>query len=253
MTAPLPSGEIAQTSYQFSLVALSYFMAVIGSFVALTAAQRIRQGNRLNKLNVLAAGGALGGIGVWAMHFTGMLALQLGMGSSYSMGETLISLIAAVGAASGALAYVAQKPESSARLISAGVVLGLGAAFMHYLGMHGMRIPGFILWSYGLVGVSVVIAVLAACAALWLAFRTHSLPSRIAAALIMGVAVCAMHYTGMAAADFVCIADSAQRFAVPAGFGLVSSMDLPLFTTIVAVGIAALIGYDQALQRHLTA
>lgn len=147
---------------------------MLGSFVALTAARRIRgeQGGT-RWLNVLAAGAALGGIGVWSMHFTGMLALRLGMGSGYAMAETLVSLVAAVAATSAALAFVAQRPDSNVRVLGAGALLGLGVAFMHYLGMAGMRFPGFIVWSWDVVGLSVLIAVAAASAALWLAFRTR--------------------------------------------------------------------------------
>ena len=245
------AGEIAQTSYQTGLVALSYAIAVLGSFVALTAARRIH-GSRggIQWLNVLAAGAALGGIGVWSMHFTGMLALNLGMGTGYSMAETLISLIAAVAATSAALAFVAQRPESGARVLGAGVLLGLGVAFMHYLGMVGMRFPGVITWDWGVVALSVAIAVAAASAALWLAFRTRSVGTRLLAAAVMGVAVCAMHYTGMAAADFICTTP-AQRFATPQGLGVISSMDLALLTPLVAISMAALIGYDQILQRYM--
>ena len=174
MNNTLSEGQLlAQTSYDLGLVALSYAIAVLGSFVALTAARRIRgeQGGT-RWLNVLAAGSALGGIGVWSMHFTGMLALRLGMGSGYAMAETLVSLVAAVAATSAALAFVAQRPDSNVRVLGAGALLGLGVAFMHYLGMAGMRFPGFIVWSWDVVGLSVLIAVAAASAALWLAFRT---------------------------------------------------------------------------------
>ena len=175
MNNTLSEGQLlAQTSYDLGLVALSYAIAVLGSFVALTAARRIRgeQGGT-RWLNVLAAGSALGGIGVWSMHFTGMLALRLGMGSGYAMAETLVSLVAAVASTSAALAFVAQRPDSNVRVLGAGALLGLGVAFMHYLGMAGMRFPGFIVWSWDVVGLSVLIAVAAASAALWLAFRTR--------------------------------------------------------------------------------
>ena len=175
MNNTLSEGQLlAQTSYDLGLVALSYAIAVLGSFVALTAARRIRgeQGGT-RWLNVLAAGAALGGIGVWSMHFTGMLALRLGMGSGYAMAETLVSLVAAVAATSAALAFVAQRPDSNVRVLGAGALLGLGVAFMHYLGIAGMRFPGFIVWSWDVVGLSVLIAVAAASAALWLAFRTR--------------------------------------------------------------------------------
>ncbi len=252
MNETLQVGELAQTSYETGLVIFSYCIAVLGSFIALTAARRIRQdGGRLSGLNLLAAGAALGGIGVWAMHFTGMLALRLGMGSGYSMVETLLSLVAAIAATSGALAFVAVRPDSGLRVLLAGTALGLGVAFVHYLGMFGMRFPGFIQWSLDIVALSVAIAVLAACAALWLAFRTRTLAMRGLASLVMGVAVCAMHYTGMAAADFICTAPATLRHATPTGFAVVSAMDLPALTGMIAIGMAALIGYDQLIQRLL--
>src|SRR5690349_11273684 len=93
-------------SYQLAYVAISYAIAVLGAFVALNAAGRIRQADgSLHAGNTLAAGLALGGIGVWSMHFIGMLALQLGAASSYSMVETLVSLVAAVVATALALGF----------------------------------------------------------------------------------------------------------------------------------------------------
>jgi len=246
------AGQAAQTSYSLGLVVLSYAIAVLGSFVALSAARRIRDGEGIDWLNLLAAGTALGGIGVWSMHFTGMLALKLGMGSGYSMVETLISLVAAVAATSGALAFVARNPKSNARVLFAGSLLGLGVAFMHYLGMVGMRFPGYIDWSWNVVAVSVVIAMAAASAALWLAFRTRKVALRAVAAAVMGVAVCAMHYTGMAAANFICTAPGSERFATPRGFGVISSMDLAVLTPMMAIALGLLIAFDQVLQKNLS-
>jgi len=148
-----------------------------------------------------------------------------------------------------ALAFVARRPESGARVLGAGTLLGLGVAFMHYLGMYGMRFPGFIVWSVPTVLLSVGIAVAAASAALWLSFRTSSPGMRALAAAVMGAAVCSMHYTGMAAADFVCISET-QRYARPQGFAVISALDLPVFTVIVAIGLAALIGMDQLMQQR---
>lgn len=235
------------TSYQWGYVALSYAFAVLGSLVALSAAARIRQRDgTLHWGNTLAAGLALGGIGVWSMHFIGMVALRMDVGSSYAIDETLVSLVAAVLASSLALAFVARAPESIARVLGAGFLLGMGVVAMHYLGMHGMRIPGYIRWDAALIAASAVIAVIAATAALWLAFNTRGLPARSAAALLMGVAVCAMHYTGMSAADFVCT--SADRGIAPKGPGLVNLAFLPNMVTFWTMSIAALIVVYQLYQ-----
>lgn len=234
-------------SYRPSYVPLSFAISVLGAFVALTAATRIRQRGRISGFNTLAAGVALGGIGVWAMHFIGMLALSLDVATSYSMLETGVSLLAAIAASSLALGFVARAPDRVPRLLGAGFLLGLGVVAMHYLGMFGLKFGGYIRWDFGVVALSAVIAVLAATAALWLAFNTRTLALRGAASVTMGVAVCAMHYTGMHAADFICT--TANRVASPQGLGYVSSMDLSALVAAVALGMAALISIDQAFQR----
>jgi NO-binding membrane sensor protein with MHYT domain len=224
---------------------LSYVVSVLGAFLALTAASRIRRHDRFHFGNIVAAGIALGGIGVWSMHFIGMLALKLDVASSYALTETAVSLVAAVVASSLALAFVAKSP-AAARLVGAGTMLGLGVVVMHYLGMFGMKFGGFIRWDYGIVLLSAVLAIAAATAALWLAFNTASLGMRAAAALVMGLAVCAMHYTGMHAAEFVCTVQ--DRAAFPQGFDYVNLADLPNLVAFGALAMAGLIFVHQVCQ-----
>ena len=102
------------------------------------------------------------------------------------------------------------------------------------------------------MGVSLVIAIVAATAALWLAFNTSTAALRIAAALVMGAAVCAMHYTGMAAADFICTAPESTRFATPTGSGMINAMQLAALTPMVAIAMAVVIGLEQVLRKNLT-
>ncbi|MDM0111028.1 MHYT domain-containing protein [Variovorax sp. J22R133] len=235
-------------TYQIPLVVLSYAMAVIGSLVALTAARRlIGRNGKVNRYSAISAGIALGGIGVWSMHFVGMLAVKINMGVSYSMLETIVSLVAAVAATSVALVYVAQAPRQLRRVVGAGSFLGLGVALMHYLGMYGMRFGGFIAWEMPIVALSIFMAMVAASAALWLAFNTPTWTTRILSALIMGVAVCAMHYTGMAAADFICT--TATPRAIPDGFGVISSLQMPVWVLVFAVGSAFVIAMDQFIRQ----
>jgi NO-binding membrane sensor protein with MHYT domain len=227
------------SSYEPGYVALSYFISVMGAFVAVWAAQRIRrEDGRISTANALAAGLALGGIGVWSMHFIGMLALKLQAATAYSLWQTVVSLLAAVAGSAIALAYVARAPERFGRIAGAGFVLGMGVVVMHYLGMDGLKIGGYVRWDYGVIAASALIAVLAATAALWLAFHTVGGVARVGAALAMGVAVCAMHYTGMAAADFICTVDPTL---VPQGFGYIGPAQLPAIVTFVALTTAELI------------
>ena len=112
-----------------------------------------------------------------------------------------------------------------------------------------MRFGGYIEWAYDVVGISLVIAIVAATAALWLAFNTSTVVLRMAAALVMGAAVCAMHYTGMSAAEFICT--TANRTALPRGTGIVSLFDLPALVTVISLGLAIVLSVDQVMQRML--
>jgi NO-binding membrane sensor protein with MHYT domain len=90
-------------------------------------------------------------------------------------------------------------------LISGGVITGCGVVLMHYSGMSAFRFEGEIHWNYGIIAASCFIAVIVATVAYWILFRLLSIfPNkeflRIVSAAVMGIAVCGMHYTGMAAA-----------------------------------------------------
>jgi len=235
------------TAFDPLLVALSFAFAVIGSFVALTAAGRVNQrGGRQSLSNVLTVGVALGGIGVWSMHFIGMLALDMDVGSSYSMVDTFASLLIVIVATSWTVSFAAKSPDNLPRLAAAGVLLGLSVVVMHYLGMFGLKINGYIRWDYGVVVLSMVIAIVAATAALWLAFNSPTLNRRVAASLAMGVAVCAMHYTGMFAAEFVCTTES--RNAIPQGTGYISSFRLPALVIAITLMMTVVLSVDQLFQ-----
>ena len=238
---------VVTSEYRLHLVAISFALAFIGSLIALMVTRRIRRQNGdVNRTTAITAGVALGGIGVWSMHFMGMVALKLNVASSYGILESAVSLIAAIACTSIALIIVSKAPDRLPRILGSGLMLGSGVVVMHYLGMYGMKISGYIVWDFGMVAVSVLIAIVAATAALWLAFNTNSMGSRIAASAIMAVAVCAMHYTGMGAADFICT--TPDRFATVQGWGLVSSFGLGSIVAVCAFGMALVISLDLYLQ-----
>lgn len=237
------------SSFQPTFVLISFLVAVIGSFVALTAATQIRRRDGSVSLgNATAAGIALGGVGVWSMHFIGMMALKMDVAVAYSALETIVSFVAAILATAGALAFVARAPEKLGRLLVAGTALGMGVVVMHYLGMYGMKFGGYIQWDWTLVAASIAIAVVAATAALWLSFRTKRIGIRAGAAVVMGLAVCAMHYTGLAAGDFICT--TADRDLVPEGVGMIAAFSLHTWVTIGSLGVAFMILVDQLVQSY---
>lgn len=238
--------ELLPVTYAPALVLLSFLISAVGAFTALTAAAAARRPDgRASRLNIFFAGLALGGIGIWSMHFVGMIAWQVQLGVGYRLLETMVSLVAAVIVSALALGYVAANPRDWKRFLVAGPLAGMGVAVMHYLGMYSMRFGGFFDWSEGIVALSVLIAMAAATAALWLAFHTTQLWQRVAAALVMAGAVCTMHYTGMAAASVMCT--TSNRNAIPAG--LMRPGDLPMMVVAIAVAVAFVIGVDLVMQR----
>ena len=147
------------------------------------------------------------GIGIWAMHFLGMLAFSLPIPMGYDPTITFLSLLIAIASSAFALWVVCQKKFSTWRLCVSALVMGAGVAAMHYTGMEAMRMTPHIQYVPSLAILSIVIAVLASGVALWLAFHLRAMSPRTrffraGAALVMGLAIAGMHYTGMAAAKF---------------------------------------------------
>lgn len=186
------------------------------------------------------------------MHFVGMLAFDLPIPLGYDLAITLYSMLAAVGVSAFAL-WLVSRPDLPLRLLSLGAVLmGAGIAVMHYIGMAALRMQPGIDYDPLWFALSIVIAVVASGAALWIAFhlrrghRRHGM--RLTAAVVMGFAIVGMHYTGMAAARFP--ADSwcgaARDGGVPAQWLAV----LVVVATVAIMGIALIVSVLDR-QMHL--
>ena len=147
------------------------------------------------------------GFGVWSMHFIGMLALQLPLELGYDLGLTLWSLLVAILSSGFALWLVSQPRLPALQLLFGALIMGAGISAMHYSGMAALRMQPGIDYDPTLFGLSLVIAVGASAAALAIAFRLRRQTPYVrlmrgGAAVIMGLAIVGMHYTGMAAANF---------------------------------------------------
>ena len=189
------------------LVSLSVLVAVIVSYTALRLASRVAASETRAAQVWLAAGAFAMGIGIWTMHFVGMLAYSLPVPLAYRIPTTIASLAVAIVTSGFALAITSGTQLSSLRLFGAALVMGAGIALMHYLGMASIAIVPGIIYDPALVALSVVIAVGASFVALSLFFRlrdgsAQQAGARAAAALVMGLAISGMHYTGMAASRF---------------------------------------------------
>jgi NO-binding membrane sensor protein with MHYT domain len=194
-----------QATYNPWLVCLSFIVAVVVSYTALKLAARVAEGTRTAGRMWLLGGAAAMGMGIWSMHFIGMLAYSVEIPLRYGIFKTLLSLVIAMITSGFALAIAGRPQLSLARLTMGSIVMGAGICAMHYSGMAAIQIVPMISYQPMLVLASIGIAIGASFAALWLAFRLRSGQSayialaRGAAAVIMGLAICGMHYTAMAA------------------------------------------------------
>ena len=196
-------------TYSPSLVALSVAIATLASYTALDLSSLISLIDKPRlRLGWLAAGASAMGIGIWAMHFIGMLAFSLSVPLGYDFRETFLSLAIAMFVSYFALNAVTRPVLKPERLAAGGVLMGLGIAGMHYVGMTALRMDPPIDYDPMLFIASVAIAIGTSTIALWLAHRlsmenkSHVIMKRIGAAGVMGIAITGMHYTGMASAHF---------------------------------------------------
>lgn len=194
-------------SYTPWLVIVSFLVAVLASFTALDMASRVTTAaTRRTTWLWLIGGGCAMGLGIWSMHFIGMLAFRLPIPLGYALGLTTVSLLAAMASSIFALWLVSQPTLPHGRLALGALLMGCGIAAMHYLGMAALHMQPGIDYHPGWVALSLLIAVVASWTALFIGFRLRSshrrLRDRAAPALVLGTAIVGMHYTGMAAARF---------------------------------------------------
>ncbi|HHF7365188.1 TPA: MHYT domain-containing protein [Legionella bozemanae] len=230
--------------YSPGLVFISYIVAVLASYVALDLVGSLRTEHRKRAKYYWLVGGAFAmGAGIWSMHFIGMLAYIMPMSMKFELIWTVASLLAAVLASALALFILQKENYSLAHLIIGGVIIGLAIATMHYMGMEGMKIHVDIHYLPGLFILSIIIAITAAEAALWLALRANQGTSRqqfylkLVSALIMGVAICGMHYTGMEAAIFTPLTAHSMPLS---GLEIISTRYMPFFIAGITILISIL-------------
>ncbi|WP_244276544.1 MHYT domain-containing protein, partial [Methylobacterium indicum] len=193
------------------LVGLSVAIAMLAAFVALDLADRMKAASGWARRAWLMAAALVLGGGVWSMHFVAMLAFRLpGIEITYDFGLTLLSLALPVAVTAFGLSIAkgsgaeglggegadGTRPRT-ARIALAGLVTGLGIVTMHYTGMAAMHLPGVLHYDPAWVAGSVVVAVVAATAAIRLALAESGVGLRVAAAMVMGLAIAGMHFSGM--------------------------------------------------------
>jgi len=190
-------------TYNSYLVALSVLVACFASYTALDLAGRIGSARWIAAAHLARRGRAITlAAGIWFDALHRHAAFTMPMPMSYDIGLTALSLVVAILATSAGFYVISRQSTSPVRLTLSGTLMGLGIIAMHYTGMAAMRGNVDLSYDPRFVALSVVIAVGAATAALWLAFRHTNPAQRFVAAIVMGIAISGMHYTGMRAAIF---------------------------------------------------
>ena len=198
--------NVIAASYNWWLVGLSVAIAIAAAFAALDLAGRITATRGWERAAWLVGGAAAMGSGIWTMHYTGMLAYRLPLRVYYHIPTVLLSLLAGILASWVALFVVSRAHMTLANALTGSVVMGGGIATMHYTGMAAMRLAAMHRYDPWLFALSIVLAVVIALAALLLTYRfreeKQNWKPRAASAVLMGLAIPVMHYTGMAAVTF---------------------------------------------------
>jgi PAS domain S-box-containing protein len=194
--------------YDLGLVTISVVIAILASYAGLLFAGHVTSVSGRPRLGWLVGGAVVMGLGIWSMHFVGMLAFRLPVPIGYGLTLILVSVGVAIAASLLALIVVSGAALRPLRLFSASVLMGAAISGMHYIGMAAMSAPVRVTYSAALVTLSILIAIVASFAALGLAFRfradrsSGALWRKAVSAVVMGVAISGMHYTAMAAARF---------------------------------------------------
>jgi NO-binding membrane sensor protein with MHYT domain len=243
---------------------LGFVMSSLGCFLGLRCTTRARASHGAPRVRwLLLATVSIATTGIWVMHFVAMLGFTIpGQTITYSVPVTVLSMVIAVIVVGIGLLIVGFGSSGWRTLLLGGLIIGLGVASMHYIGMAAMKMPDTVRYNNSVVVLSVVIAVVAGTAALWAALRLVAVWSTLVASLIMGVAVSGMHYTGIAAMHVYGTQDpgmlaamsggvSAQAFLLP----LIIGISLLAFVLTVIISLSpteAEMREDAALMAHLS-
>jgi NO-binding membrane sensor protein with MHYT domain len=249
-------------TYGLLTPALGYVMSCLGAFLGLRCTTRARAYSGAARARWLAlAAVSIGVTGIWVMHFIAMLGYTIpGETIRYNIPITVLSMLLAVAVVGVGLFIVGFGGDGYRPLLLGGLVAGLGVTSMHYMGMAAMRMAAAMTYNLPVLALSAVIGIVAATAALWAALRLHGVWSTLGAALIMGVGVSGMHYTGMAAMSVHAAAEAgtgmlmggatAEGFLLPLIIGI-SVLSFALTATIVLSPNADEIRSDADLMERI--
>ena len=194
--------------YTVGLVVVSVLISIGASFAALSLADRVRAATAVGPRRFwLTSGSVAMGVGIWSMHYLGMLAVTLPVPIFYFWPTVLLSMLLAIAASSVALSVVSGERLTARRLLVGGLLMGGGIGAMHYTGMAAMRSSAMDHYNPWIVALSVIAAAGFSWLALWIAFASrrneqNETRMRMAASVVMGLGIASMHYIAMAGVRF---------------------------------------------------
>lgn len=242
--------------YNGWLVAFSYILASLASYIAFVFSARMLEEENEKYRHIWRMGGAFAmGVGIWSMHFVGMIAYKMQMAMTYDVSLTVLSLLIAFVVAYRVLGMVRTPRLLRVReILPAAALLGIGISAMHYTGMAAMTMDGDIRYLPELFALSIVIAMTASGVALWLLstltqkHMRHKKLLIVSSSLLMGIAICGMHYTGIAATVFIpyadCRYDPEQNFETLLTVVGAAAIFLLVSVQLVAASVDALRKHD---------
>jgi NO-binding membrane sensor protein with MHYT domain len=195
------------------LVALSVVIAILGGYTGFGLAARIRGTPGVSRRVLLAGAAAFLAVGIWTMHFVGMLAAPIPADTVYLVLPTIVSFLICALVVGISLFFLSIGEPSQRRMISSAVLLGAGIVSMHYVGIHGLAGNFAIAHDTPMVLLSILIAIGTAYGGLRAFLARQDGIRLIASSIAFGLAVSGMHYTAMYGMHFVPLSEAAHRHA----------------------------------------
>jgi diguanylate cyclase len=211
---PVATGELEKIMFEGHdpyLVALSVTIAILGGYTGFALAARVRGASGVSRRALLAGAAGFLAVGIWTMHFVGVLAAPIPADTVYLVLPTMISFLICALVVGVSLFFVSVGEPSLSRVVSSAVLLGLGIVSMHYVGIHGLSGNFAIVHDDAIVALAILVAIVAAYGGLRAFLARADGVRLIASAVAFGLAVSGMHYTAMYGMHFVPLAAAAQH------------------------------------------
>jgi NO-binding membrane sensor protein with MHYT domain len=218
------------------LVALSVVIAILGGYTGFGLAARIRGTPEASRRLLLASAAGFLAVGIWTMHFIGMLAAPIPADTVYLVLPTIISFLICALVVGMSLFFVSIGDATLPRVASAAVLLGAGIVSMHYVGIHGLAGNFAIQHDFGMVALSILIAVVTAYGGLRVFLARQDGVRLLISAVAFGVAVSGMHYTAMDGMHFIPAGEGHAHMGGLAASQQMLSLVVALLCFVIAAG-----------------